>query len=218
MPRRARHWVPEGIYHLTIRGNNREPIFLAPADYEQYFRGLVECRTRRPFRLVAYCLMSNHVHLVLQAVPPTSLSDIMHDLSLSYTRYFNARYGRVGQLYQGRFYSSFIDRDAYLLEVTRYVHLNPVRAQLVRHPAEYSWSSYPSYVGRQRPTVPPVDSRLVLGLLSGSAEEQPELYREFVEALATAQREAQVHKLERLRLVPSRRWFAPLPAKVPGTF
>ena len=112
MPRRPRVWVPDGIYHITVRGNNRQTIFCDDADRRRYLLELRQCREELPHRLLAFALMSNHVHLVLQASSQTSLSDVMHRLSTAYTRFFNYRHQHVGQLYQGRFYSNFVNRDA----------------------------------------------------------------------------------------------------------
>lgn len=133
MPRAPRRRVPEGIYHVTVRGNNREAIFADDADYQRYLQEILRCHHEHGCTLLAYALMSNHVHLVLQD-HHISLSRYMQVLNARYTRYFNVRHARVGHLYQGRFFSRFVDRDAYLLEVTRYVHLNPVRAGLVERP------------------------------------------------------------------------------------
>lgn len=218
MPRPHRLWIPDGIYHITLRGNNREPLFLDSADYQQY---LIELRNDRP-RLLAFALMPNHVHLLMRGLPYNSISQVMHRLATRYTHYFNARHGRVGHLYQGRFYSNLVDRDSYLLEVSRYIHLNPVRARLVRCPQDYVWSSYQRYVGLAHDLLGIVDARPVLSLFGVAPGEQAAAYRAFVERLAEEDWEGWVQGLYQRRLIPSPAWLkkcqALFPKKVPGTF
>ena len=215
MPRRPRIWMPEGIYHITLRGNNRQAIFLDATDFHRYLLELRRARNELPHRVVAFALMPNHVHLVLEASTHASLSDVMQQVNVGYTRYFNHRYHRVGQLYQGRFYSNFVDRDAYLLEVTRYVHLNPVRACLAQHPADYPWSSFRLYVGFERDPSDLIDAGRVLQLFGASPKERMEQYRQFVEGFALEEQDAWVQRLADSKLIPPSHWLAP--QQVPGT-
>jgi len=207
-------WVPQGIYHLTVRGNNRQVIFLDIADYRQYLLVLHQCRAHSSYRLLAFALMPNHVHLVIQVSPDGSPSDAMHWISTSYTRYFNERHQRVGHLYQGRFFSNLVNRDAYLFEVTRYVHLNPVRARLVEQPSAYPWSSYRAYLGLEQDPWALVQRETVLSLFGASPSEQIERYRRFVEELAAAEIDGWIRRLRRNKLIPPKRWLT----EVPGTF
>jgi len=167
MPRALRVHVPDGIYHVVIRGDNREPVFVDDFDRQEYLNLLHSYKTKMGFPLYAYALMTNHIHLLLSSGERATVSSIMHVLSLTYTKYFNRRYDRVGHLYQGRFHSTVIDSERYLLEALRYIHLNPVEAGMVRHPREYPWTSYHSYVGPQENPQPPrlVDIAFVLGVL-----------------------------------------------------
>ena len=216
MPRPYRQWVPEGIYHLTMRGNNRQAIFLGPHDYQQYVLELRRCRDVQPYRLLAFALMPNHVHLVMEVVGDSSLSDVMHRVATGYTRYFNSRHGRVGHLYQGRFYSNFVAQESYLLEVTRYVHLNPTRAHLAPTPADYPWSSYRYYVGLEPDSLRLVEPDRLLSLFGPTREAMTQRYREFVEARLQQERTLRlwVRELHRRRLIPPVRWLR----KVPGSF
>ena len=216
MPRRPRLWVPGGIYHITVRGNNRQAIFCGEADFQRYLAALHHIRGELPHRVLAYALMPNHVHLVLQADENVALSDVMHRLSTDYTRYFNKRYHRVGQLYQGRFYSNFVNRDAYLLEVTRYVHLNPVRAHLSQQPADYPWSSFRGYVGLDSDPSGFIEPSRVLEFFGTLPRERTQRYRQFVEEFAMAKQDDWVRRLSRKKLIPPLHWLAP--QKVPGTF
>ena len=186
MPRPPRHWIPGGIYHVTVRGNNREPMFWDDQDYQRYLLELRACRADHPYGLLAYALMPNHVHLIVQSRPDHSLSRTMQRLGSLYARYVNARHGRVGHVSQGRFYSNHVDRDAYLLEASRYVHLNPVKARLALRPADYSWSSYRVYVTSQADPLGLVDPNPILEQFGSTPQEQRTRYREFVEEPADA--------------------------------
>lgn len=165
--------------------------------------------------------MPNHVHLVVEMVAEDSMSNGMQWLGSTYAKYFNGRHCRVGHVYQGRFYSHFVDREAYLFEVTRYVHLNPFRAKLVRHPVEYVWSSYRMYLGLDHDPRDLVEPDRILRLFGSGPAEQVDRYRRFVEGLAEheAERERWIRRLERRSLIPPRRWSTPMPAQIgSGTF
>jgi len=167
MPRAPRVHVSDGIYHVVIRGDNREPVFVDDFDRQEYLRLLHSSKAKLEFLLYAYALMTNHIHLLLSPGERTTISSIMHVLSLTYTKYFNRRYDRVGHLYQGRFHSTLVDSEHYLLEVLRYIHLNPMEAGMVHHPRDYPWTSYHSYLGPQENQQPPrlVDTAFMLGVL-----------------------------------------------------
>lgn len=149
MPRKPRLHVPGGVYHVILRGNGAQDIFFDPAD-RRYFYGLLKEGTQRfGYRIHAFCLMSNHVHLVLQ-VGETPLARPMQNLSFRYARRINWRTQRSGHLFQGRYKALLVDADSYLLELVRYVHLNPVRAGLVRQAEDHPWSSHRCYLARER--------------------------------------------------------------------
>ena len=211
MPRPHRLWVAGGIYHITMRGNNRQPIFLDDADYQQYLLELHRARCEEPYHLLAYALMPNHVHLMIEAVPEGSPSAAIQRVAARYTRYFNARHGRVGHLYQGRFYSNFVNSEPYALEVTRYVHLNPVRADLVRCPIEYPWSSYGIYLGAAVNRLDLVAPGRILRLFGPTRYQQINSYQRFVEEMVAKERVvgAWLRRLERQKLIPPRRWLTP---------
>jgi REP element-mobilizing transposase RayT len=186
MPRLPRVILPGGIFHVTLRGNNRQQIFQDGADYRRYLVELGQGLQEYSCDLLAYALMPNHVHLVLKD-HQALLSRLMQVFNAGFTRYFNKRHTRVGHLYQGRFHATLVDRDAYLLEVTRYVHLNPVRAGLVGRPEEYPWSSYRVYIGAERATEQPfLKPTFVWSLISANATEQPLRYRGFVETASVS--------------------------------
>lgn len=143
LPRHPRLFVPHLPLHIVQRGHDRQPVFLQPADYEFYLSNLLETKLELDIRLLAYCLMTNHVHLIL--VPGddvTGISKLVRVVAARHTRLVNRREGRTGTLWEGRFKASLIDFDRYLLACYRYVDLNPVRASMVATPEQYPWSSY----------------------------------------------------------------------------
>ena len=142
MPRRARILLPGVPVHLFQRGNKRSACFYADADYRFYLVHLAEQAMKHGCVLHAYCLMTNHVHLLLTPQRENSQGGMMKALGQCYVQYVNRTYRRSGTLWEGRFRSCLLQDDAHVLTCYRYIELNPVRACLVGHPAEYRWSSY----------------------------------------------------------------------------
>lgn len=165
------------IFHVFARGNNREPIFLDPSDYQRFVTNLERFRKDLGFILLAYCLMPNHFHILLRT-EKQPLSKILQVLLTAYTMYFNKKYDRVGHVFSGRFKSIAVDRETYLLEVVRYIHLNPVRSGIVVRSEEYPWSSYLKYltVGSG---IPHVTTSEILAMYSEDPVKQKKLYTEF---------------------------------------
>lgn len=179
MPRPTRVSYNGAIYHVTIHGNNDEMVFRDNQDYSTYLEQLTRMLGRHAISLLAYGLMTNHIHLVVRT-PQANISAGMQWLHGCYAALFNRRHGRRGHLFRDRFFSTVVDSDEYLLESTRYIHSNPVRAGLVPRPEDHRWSSYPQYIGRTGEMVP-VEPELVLELLSPSPAQREFLYRRFVE-------------------------------------
>ena len=144
MARPPRLELEGGVYHVIVRGNERAAVFRDDLDRERYLGKLAHYRSRYGFRLLAYCLMGNHVHLAIRR-GRFPLSRIMAGLQSSYTQYFNRRHRRSGHLFQGRYKAFLVQEDVYLLGLVRYIHENPVKARLVETPREYVWSSDRSY-------------------------------------------------------------------------
>jgi putative transposase len=134
------------IYHITSRGNARADVYLDEVDRHVFLAILAQCCQKHHWRCHAYCLMPNHYHLLVETVEAT-LSRGMHFLNGVYTQTFNKRHERVGHVFQGRFKSVLVERDAYLLELSRYIVLNPVRALMVNEPEQWQWSSYRATAG-----------------------------------------------------------------------
>lgn len=142
MPRRARIAVPGVPLHVIQRGNNRQACFFADEDYRFYLEWLLEYATKTGCRVHAYVLMTNHVHLLLSADAAEASGALMKALGQRYVQYVNRVYRRSGTLWEGRFRSCPTQAEDYLLACQRYIELNPVRASMVEHPADYPWSSY----------------------------------------------------------------------------
>lgn len=138
------------VYHITTRGNAKQAIFLDPHDRTMFLNTLGESVDRYAWHCHAYCLMGNHYHLLVETREPT-LSKGMRHLNGVYTQRFNRRHDRVGHLFQGRFKAIIVEKEPHLLEVARYVVLNPVRAGAVTAPAQWRWSSYRATAGHDRP-------------------------------------------------------------------
>ena len=146
MARKPRIHFPDACYHVILRGNQDRAVFFHDKDRFRFFRLIEEGIMRFEYRVHAFCLMTNHIHLILQ-VGDIPLSRIMQNLSFRYTQDINRRRKRQGHLFQGRYKALLIDADRYLLELIRYIHLNPVRAKMVKNPENYPWSSHKAYLG-----------------------------------------------------------------------
>jgi len=136
-------------YHITSRGNRRDKIFLSNNDKEVFIEKLNETLNKYSFICHAYCLMDNHYHLFIKT-PNGNISEGMHHLNTSYTNWFKARHKIVGVIFQGRYKSILIDEDNYAVQLTTYIHLNPVRARVVKKPEQYIWSSHLDYLGKKK--------------------------------------------------------------------
>ncbi len=179
MARQARVEVEGGLYHVITRGNNRRQIFNSPADYEKFLLLLAVQKTKLPFFLYAYCLMTNHVHLLLER-QASSVGRIMHRVLTGYAQYYNRRYRHVGHLLQGRHKAILCQSERYLSELVRYIHLNPVRAGMVTVPEGYEYSSHRAYLGVEPAGIVDVDP--VLRHFGARKELARVNYRNFVAA------------------------------------
>ena len=180
---RTRRLYAAGItYHVTARGDNREAIFCDDDDCQRYLLFLKKYKTKWGFKLYAYALMPNHIHLLIR--PTTmedSLSKILHDVQLQYAKYFNRRYQRVGHLFQGPFHSPIVKKDSYLLAASRYIHLNPVRAKLSKTAYDYPWTSFRAYVDQSADPLNLVDTTLILSVCSSDMALQRQVYQNLIE-------------------------------------
>jgi len=185
MSRKPRLHYPGACYHVILRGNAGHDVFFDTQDRNRFFFLLREGIEKYDHRIHGYCLMTNHLHLVIQ-VGDVSLSRIMQNVSFRYTSYVNHRLKQAGHLFQGRYKALLIDADSYLLQIIRYVHNNPVRAEMVIKPEDYPWSSHNVYLGNS--SVPWLTTDWVLSQFSTKKNQAIELYRKYVLA---GQNEAQ---------------------------
>ncbi len=190
MPRKPRVHAPGGVYHAILRGNGGEDIFFSAADRHEFYRLLEIGVCRFGHRVHAFCLMSNHVHLVLQA-GETPLSRPMQTLSSRYARWINRRTGRAGHVFQGRYKALLVDADAYLLELIRYVHLNPMRAGAAARAEAYPWTSHRAYLGIE--SLPWLTTDWALSLFGRREATARARYRDFIAAGAGEGRRAEFH-------------------------
>lgn len=178
MPTPKLIWYEGAIYHITTRGNHRNDIFRDEEDFKGYLNILEEALiyySHEGYELIAYCLMDNHVHLIIKT-GKEPLTRIMRRINSIYTRYFNKRYNYIGHLFQAKYFSELIESDRQILEASRYVHLNPVRAQMVTRPEEYQWDSYRIFIGEKSKLLNP---QIVLSYFKYS--DRHKLYKEFIE-------------------------------------
>lgn len=178
MARPVRIEYPGAVYHVICRGNNRQAIFNDDRDRTTYLRKLVAYCDEKEVALLCYCLLPNHVHLLVQT-PLGNLSKLMQAFQTSYTLYFNRRHGRSGHVFEQRYKALLVDKDNYLLQVSRYIHLNPVGAGIVQRPQDYRWSSYKAYSRDDRSDR--LNQEIILGQFDGKGRKRVARYRDFVE-------------------------------------
>ncbi len=179
MPRKPRLHYPGAVYHVIVRGNGGQDIFFDAGDRTRYFLLLQENVERFNLSIHAFCLMTTHIHAVMQ-VGDVPLSRIMQNIGFRYTQFINRKYKRSGHLFQGRFKALLIDADSYLLELIRYIHLNPVRAGMVQYPENFIWSSHPSYLG-VTPKPPWLTVNLALEQFAAQPSLAAERFRVFID-------------------------------------
>lgn len=181
MARPLRIEYPGAFYHVTARGNEQKDIFKSQRDREKFLSYLETAALRYDAVIHAYCLMNNHYHLIVET-PRGNLSQIMKHINSSYTTYYNVKRKRAGHLLQGRYKAILVDADEYATELSRYIHLNPVRVGIVKEPEKYRWSSCRCYTGG---TLAPAWLRtdFILGYFGKKEDSARKKYRQFVHDL-----------------------------------
>jgi REP element-mobilizing transposase RayT len=168
------------FYHITSRGNDRKRIFFSKTDYDKFKTYLEEGMKKFGYRIHSYALMTNHYHLLIET-QKANLSKLMHYINGSYTTYINKKRDRSGHLFQGRYKAILIEKDNYLLQLSRYIHLNPVKAGIAEKPQDYPYSSYGSYIKDKGDDM--VYRDLILGMISKNRKQAISGYRSFVEEI-----------------------------------
>lgn len=170
---------PGALFHITARGNNKQIIFRNPQDFNRYIANIKRVKEEIPFYLYAVTLMPNHVHLLVEIIN-SPINKIMQKLQTAYTMYANKKFETVGHLFQGRYLSILVEKESYLLELIRYIHLNPVRAMLVNDPVSYPWSSHQAYLGQKNKIAEIIDKTKILPYFSANPKKAVKNYNEFV--------------------------------------
>ena len=174
-------FIQGGFYHIYNRGNRKQKIFLNDKDYKRYLDRLKEYKSKHDITILAYCLMPNHVHLILRQDGPEPISTFIQKLHTAYSMYFNKKYQQVGHVFENRFKTKIINKDEYLTHLSRYIHLNPKR--LVKKLSSYRWSSYPAYLHEITDDL--LDTNFVLKMFKSknqTLEDAVNNYKDFVKA------------------------------------
>jgi putative transposase len=178
MARQSRVLLDGGVYHITNRGHNRYRLFHSLDDYRGYKKEIRDYKKRFKFDIYHYCLMPNHTHILMKVAIGNDLPHIMQGINQSYARHYKRIYKLIGNLFQGRYKSVFIDDDGYLMECGRYIERNPLRANLVTDLSEYYFSSYNYYArGRKDDIITPDPCYLAL---SDDPKGRMRLYNEYI--------------------------------------
>jgi REP element-mobilizing transposase RayT len=197
MARPLRIEFPGAFYHVIVRGNQRQDIFFDDKDRQEYLQRVKRYKDELAFMLYAYVLMANHVHLLIET-PSVTISKIMQRINLTYTQYFNKKYEKVGHLFQGRYKSFLCDRDEYLLSLVRYIHLNPVRANLVKEPQRYRWSSHGDFLAGNEDLV---DVKRVLRFFSEKVSQAKKQYNDFISEPLEKGKKESLYKTQRQQIL-----------------
>jgi putative transposase len=183
MPRRLRIHAPGGFYHATLRGNHQQAIFHTESDRRLLNAIVARCLDTYFVRLHAYCWMTNHLHLLVQ-VSDQPLASFMRQAASEFARAMQIKMSTTGHLFERRYHATLVDADSYLLELVRYIHLNPVRANIVPDPGLFAWSSHHVYVGARKE--PWVTTDFVLREFSTDRARAVQAYRDFVRSVPTS--------------------------------
>jgi putative transposase len=177
--RRPRERSESGVYHVVLRGINRQDIFYDDDDYLHFLETLDQMKSDDQFAVYGYCLMTNHIHLLVRENTDT-ISRVMSRIGISYAWWYNQKYGRSGHVFQGRYGSECVENDDYLLTVIRYIHNNPVKAGMVQEPEEYRWSSIHAYYGTSEYPYGLSEPAFALGVINQDREKALQVFREFM--------------------------------------
>jgi putative transposase len=176
MARKKRIWIPGCYYHVGNRGNRREPLFRKTQDFKRFLFILQQTHERFPFEIPSYCLMTNHIHFIIRSYEH-SISKIMSIVSKKYADYFNNEYSLTGHVFEKRFYDHGIDSYVGLHKLSHYIHLNPVKANIVGMPEDYQWSSYQYFQKEHEQPPPYFTSHHLLECYTGTLSEKKERFR-----------------------------------------
>lgn len=177
MGTKARIWYAGAFYHITARGNHRNDIFRDNEDFQVFLIIIEEALKyyNNAYEIICYCLMTNHIHLLVKT-GDKHICHFIQRVNAIYARNFNSKYNYIGHLFQDRYFAELIIDDTQMLSASQYIHLNPVRANMVKVPEDYEWSSYAMYIGCKRQKL--ISSNKILSYFNGNNRK---LYKEYVE-------------------------------------
>ncbi|HOD36773.1 MAG TPA: transposase [Syntrophales bacterium] len=198
MARKPRIHFHGAFYHVIVRGNGGQDIFWKDEDRQLYLRFLKDYKERHPFNLYAYALMKNHAHLLME-VGDVPLARIMQVVQFRYAKRFNYLHGKEGHLFQGRYKAILCDKDKYFLELSAYIHLNPVRGGLVKDPLEYPWTSYRVYMGSKQENL--VDEEFLLRIFDDRKNRARKAYDRFVRSRIEDEKADDFYKIQDQRFL-----------------
>lgn len=176
MPRFARKKSGTGVYHVILRGINQRDIFYDDEDKVKFIETLDKYKDISEYSILGYCLMSNHIHLLLKE-GNESISKLMKRIGVSYVYWYNNKYERCGHLFQDRYRSEIVEEYRYLITVLRYIHQNPVKAGIVKDIGEYQWSSYDEYISTRRSIT---DVEYIISMLNEDKAKGLEIFKKFM--------------------------------------
>lgn len=179
MVRPLRVQFPGAVYHIISKGIEGKDILCNDTEKQYFLKLLLDAKRFYKIKIYLYCFLSNHYHVSIETLLG-NVSQVIHWINSTYTSWYNRLYERKGHLFQGRFKSILVDRDEYLLELSKYVHLNPVKAGIVKYPEDYKWSSYRAYIGLESSTF--LDTNFILDLFGHHLDSARMSYKKFVEA------------------------------------
>jgi REP element-mobilizing transposase RayT len=179
MARMARERCQSCVYHIVLRGINRQDIFYDDDDFQRFLETIEQKKSESQFELYGYCLMSNHVHLLVRE-KSDKISRIMSRIGTSYAWWYNRKYDRSGHVFQGRYSSECVEDDTYLLTVIRYIHNNPVKSKIVKEAEDYRWSSIHAYFGGRERPAGLTESEFILGMIHENRTEAIKRLREYM--------------------------------------
>ena len=214
MARKPRIEYDGALYHVITRGNQKQKVFKEPSDFKKYLGILASYKQRYHFRLYAYVLMGNHVHLLIET-KDVPLSKVLQGINQSYTLYFNRTYKTSGHLFQGRYKAILCDQERYLLALLKYIHYNPLRARIVETPGKYAWSSYRAYLAK---TAGPdlIDTEQVLRMFSENRSRARRQYEAFMNDGAAVKKE-DIYATVDQRLLGDEQFVGKITEKYEGT-
>jgi len=187
---KSRLFLPQSFYHIISRGNNKQNIFLTRRDNIRYLKCLEKYAEKFNIKIITYCLMPNHIHLLIKIGAKLAIPEFMQALNTAYTKYFNARHSTSGHLFESPYKHVLIETDEYLVHLSRYIHLNPTSSGLVKIPENYEWSSYRHFLNLEKSSF--IEDSLVLTYFS--SENPIDDYRKFVESRVDYQKEISFQK------------------------